>query len=99
MTLAAAVLLPASFWLYHSRASRAALDKFRATQALESELNRAIVLRWDHDSAREAQVPILIRLTVHVERDADEVRLFGKALDRQGRPLAELEGAYFVEAP
>jgi prepilin-type N-terminal cleavage/methylation domain-containing protein len=99
MTLAATILLPASFWLYHSRASRAALDKFHATQALESELNRAVLLRRDQDGNREISSPIYLRLTLHVERNADETRIFGKALDRQGRTLAELESGYFTEVP
>jgi prepilin-type N-terminal cleavage/methylation domain-containing protein len=99
MTLAATILLPASFWLYHSRASRAALDKFHATQALESELNRAVLLRRDQDGDREVSSPFYLRLTLHVERNADETRIFGKALDRQGRTLAELESGYFTEVP
>jgi hypothetical protein len=99
MTLASAILLPASFWLYHSRASRAAWDKFRATQALESELNRAVLLRWDHDSARDLPGAFPIHVAIRVERNADETRLFGTASDRRGRPLAELEAAYFTEVP
>jgi len=99
MTLAATILLPASFWLYHSRASRAAWDKFRATQALESELNRAVLLRWDHDASREVTSPLYLKLSLHFERNADETRILGQALDRQGRPLAQLEAGYFAEAP
>lgn len=99
MTLASAVLLPASFWLYHSRASRAAWDKFRATQALESELDRAVLLRWDHDATREMSSPFYLKLIVHIERNADETRILGQALDRQGRPLAELQSGYFTEVP
>jgi prepilin-type N-terminal cleavage/methylation domain-containing protein len=99
MALAGMVLLPASIWLYHSRASRAALEKFRATQALEAELQRAVLLRSDHGSSREVPGPPFLRLEVRVHRDADEVRLSGKALDRRGRALAELEAAYFTEMP
>ncbi|MBW8889827.1 MAG: prepilin-type N-terminal cleavage/methylation domain-containing protein [Fibrobacteres bacterium] len=99
MTLAATILLPASFWLYHSRASQAAWDKFRATQALESELNRAVLLRWDHDAIRETSSPFYLKLVLHIERNADETRILGQALDRQGRPLAELKAGYFAEAP
>jgi len=99
MTLAATILLPASFWLYHSRASRAAWDKFRATQALESEINRAVLLRWDHDATREDSSPFYLKLILHIERNADETRISGQALDRQGRPLAELESGYFAEVP
>ncbi len=99
MTLAATILLPASFWLYHSRASRAAWDKFRATQALESELNRAVLLRADHDATREISSPFYLKLSLRVAHDADETRILGQALDRQGRLLAELESGYFAEVP
>jgi prepilin-type N-terminal cleavage/methylation domain-containing protein len=99
MTLAATILLPASFWLYHSRASQAAWDKFRATQALESELNRAVLLRSDHDATREISSPFYLKLILHVERNADETRLLGQALDRQGRLLVELKSGYFAEVP
>jgi len=99
MTLEATILLPASFWLYHSRASQAAWDKFRATQALESELNRAVLLHWDHDAIRELSSPFYLKLVVRIERNADETRILGQALDRQGRPLAELKAGYFAEAP
>lgn len=99
MALAGAFLLPASFWLYHSRSSRAALEKFRATQALQSELHRALILRLDHDSERDISGPQRLRLSLHVRKDADEVRISGKALDWKGRSLAELEAAYFGEAP
>lgn len=99
MTLAATILLPASFWLYHSRASRAAWDKFRATQALESELNRAVLLRSDHDATREVSSPFYLKLILHVERNADETRILGQAEDRQGHLLVELKSGYFAEAP
>lgn len=97
MTLAGAVLLPASFWLYHSRASRAAWDKFRATQALESELNRAVLLRRDQNAIREIAAPLYLKLDLRCERNADETRIVGRALDRQGRLLAELQAGYFSE--
>jgi prepilin-type N-terminal cleavage/methylation domain-containing protein len=99
MSLAGAFLLPASFWLYHSRSSRAALEKFRATQALQTELHRALVLRLDHDTEKDVPGPPLMRLSLHVRKDADEVRISGKATDRKGRSLAELEAAYFGDGP
>jgi hypothetical protein len=99
MSLAGAILLPASFWLYHSRSSRGAMDKFRATQALETELHRALALRLDHDSGKDLPGPPFVRLALHVHKAADEIRISGKAFDQKGRTLAELEGAYFGDAP
>jgi hypothetical protein len=38
-------------------------------------------------------------LALHVHKAADEIRISGKAFDQKGRTLAELEGAYFGDAP
>jgi prepilin-type N-terminal cleavage/methylation domain-containing protein len=99
MTLACAVLLPASMWLYHSRSSRAALARFRATQMLEMELDRAWLLRLDRDFSREIPAPGYIRLRIHPLRDGRETRLIGTAEDRQGHILASLQAGYFGEDP
>jgi prepilin-type N-terminal cleavage/methylation domain-containing protein len=99
MTLAAAVLLPASFWLYQSRTSRAAMEKFRATQALEDRMNRAVLLRLERDRTEEAHLPGYVRLIFHVVRNAEETRIEGRAEDRRGRTLAELQAAYFGKNP
>lgn len=95
LTLAGAILLPLSFWLYHSRASRGALERFRAAQALETELNRALILRLDHDVTREMSGPPYLKLTLQVGRDGEEARIRGLAADRKGRALAELQSAWF----
>ena len=47
----------------------------------------------------ELSSPFYLKLVVHIERNADETRILGQALDRQGRPLAELKAGYFAEAP
>jgi hypothetical protein len=99
MSLAGTFLLPASFWLYHSRSSRAAMDKFRATQALESELHRALVLKLDHDTGKDLPGTPPLHLALHFHRDADETRISGKAFDLKGNTLAELEAAYFGDYP
>lgn len=99
LTLASAVLLPASLWLYHSHASRAALAKFHAVQALEAEMNRALLLRLDHDAASERREPFPLRLRVRAVRDGKETRLIGTAQDRQGRIIAGMQAAWYAGAP
>jgi len=99
LTLASTILLPASLWLYHSRASRAALAKFRATQVLEMEMNRAVILHLDHDSASENPGRDALRIRIHCVREGREIRLLGSVADRQGRPLAALQSAWFAGEP
>jgi prepilin-type N-terminal cleavage/methylation domain-containing protein len=98
MALAGAVLLPASFWLYRSHTTRAALDRFRALQSLEAELNRAVLLRLEQDAAKSIPFPAGARLRIHVLRDGPETRLLGTVEDRRGRTLAELQAGYFGES-
>jgi prepilin-type N-terminal cleavage/methylation domain-containing protein len=99
MSLASAVLLPASLWLYHSSASRAALEKFRANQALETEMNRALILKRADDAVTEFREPGYLRLEIRVDRDGKETRLLGTARDRKGRVLSALQGAWFAGEP
>ena len=99
LSLASAILLPASLWLYHSRASRAALVKFHATQALEQEMNRALLLRPDHDVTTERLGHGYLRMRIRAVRDGKENRLIGTAFDRQGRSLAVLRATWFARAP
>jgi prepilin-type N-terminal cleavage/methylation domain-containing protein len=99
LALASAVLLPASLWLYHSHASRAALTKFHAVQALEEEMNRALLLRLDHDASSERREPFPLRLRVRAARDGNETRLIGTAEDRQGRIIAGMQAAWYGGSP
>ena len=99
MTLAGAVLLPACFWLYGSRTSRAALAGFRATQALEAEMDRAVLLRIDHETGREIPEPGYLRLRIRPVKDGKETRLIGTASDRKGRIIATLQAGYFGGEP
>jgi prepilin-type N-terminal cleavage/methylation domain-containing protein len=96
LSLVGAVLLPASLWLYSSRTSRDAMGRFRAVQMLEMEMNRAFVLRLKEPFSREQPGPGYLRLEIRPIREGAETRLVGKARDRQGRILAELQAGYFA---
>lgn len=96
MSLVGAVLLPATLWLYSSRTSRDARDRFRAVQMLEIEMNRAFVLRLKDPWSREHPDPGYLRLEIRPVRDGSETRLMGTTRDRQGRILAELQAGYFA---
>lgn len=96
MSLVGAVLLPASLWLYSSRTSRDARDRFRALQMLEMEMNRAFVLRQKEPWSREQPDPGYLRLEIRPIREGSETRVVGKARNRQGRILAELQAGYFT---
>lgn len=99
MSLIGAVLLPACLWLYQSRTSRAARVHFRATQALESRMNRALVLRLEKDWSEEIPDPGYLRFEIHPVRSGVETLLSGTAKDRNGRVVSHLQGAYFGAEP
>ena len=96
MSLVGAVLLPATLWLYSSRTSRDARDRFRAVQMLEMDMNRALVLRLKEPWSREQPEPGYLRLEIRPIMDGSETRLVGTARDRQGRILAELQAGFFT---
>ena len=95
MALVSAVLLPGSFWLYGSRTSQAARERFRALQLLEVEMNRSLVLHLEKDVSEEIPGPPYLRLEIRSVRDGSETRLLGSARDRQGRVVTRLEAAFF----
>jgi prepilin-type N-terminal cleavage/methylation domain-containing protein len=99
LSLIGAVLLPACLWLYQSRASRSAWERFRATQRLEAELNRMLLLRQAEDRKVEFPDPGYMRLEIHAVRDGAEVRLFGSAKDRSGKVITGLQAAFFEGKP
>ena len=97
LALISAVMLPASFWLYRSRTSEAAWERFRAVQVLEMKMNRALLERWEKDRSEEIPGPGYLRLQIRVVQDGAETKLLGSASDRKGRPITSLEAAYFLE--
>ena len=99
MALVVSVLLPACFWLYQSRTSRAALERFRATQALDTRMNRALLLRLDKDWSEEVPDPGYLRFEIHAVRDGSEMHLVGTAKDRKGRVITRLVAGYFGGKP
>ncbi|MDB5050703.1 MAG: hypothetical protein JWO30_3774 [Fibrobacteres bacterium] len=99
MSLVCAVLLPACFWLYQSRASRAAWERFHALQILEMKMNRAVLLRQGTDWSGEVPEPGYLRLEIKAVRDGAETRLVGTAKDRKGRLVTGLQAAYFEGKP
>jgi prepilin-type N-terminal cleavage/methylation domain-containing protein len=99
MSLVGAVLLPACFWLYQSRTSREAMIRFRATQALEMHMNRAVLLRQDKDWSEEVPDPGYLRFEIQVVRDGAETRLAGSAKDRKGRIVTRLQAVWFRGHP
>lgn len=99
LILATTILVPASLWLYHSRASRAALARFHAAQALEAEMHKAQLLRRADDAASEIAGPPWLRVEIGAVADGDEMLLIGTATDRRGVPLARLRSAWFRAAP
>ena len=98
MGIVSAVLLPAGFWLYKSRAGRAAAEKFQATQALEMQMHRAFLLRLKKDWSGEAGSPPF-RLDIKVATREGETRLLGTAKNREGKIICRLEADLFGETP
>jgi prepilin-type N-terminal cleavage/methylation domain-containing protein len=94
LILVSAVALPASLWLYRSRTHAAAWERFRAVQALEDRMNRAVLLRADRDWSGE-DAGTGLRLEIRAEEDGAERRLIGTAEDRRGKVLVTLEAALF----
>lgn len=94
LILVSAVALPASLWLYRSRMHHAAWDRFRAVQALEDRMNRAVLLRADGDWSGTPE-GTGYRLEIRAEEDGGERRLIGTAKDRRGKVLVTLEAALF----
>jgi hypothetical protein len=99
LSLIGAVLLPACLWLYQSRASRSAWERFRATQRLEMEMNRMFLLKQSKDWSAELPDPRYMRLEIRAVRDGAEVRLLGTAKDRKGRWITGLQSAFFEGKP
>lgn len=99
LSLVGTILLPSCLWFYQSRASRAAMNTFRATQALEMRMNRALLLRQSADLSEEIPEPGFIRFDIHLIKDGAETRLLGSAKDRRGRILSQLQSGYFESRP
>ena len=99
MSLVGAVLLPSCLWFYQSRTSRAAMEKFRATQALEARMNRALLLRQGADWSEEISDPGYLRIEIHPLADGAETRLSGTAKDRKGRIISQLQAGFFEGKP
>lgn len=99
LSLVGAVLLPSSVWLYQSRNSRSAWERFRAVQGLEMRMNRALLLRQEKDSKEEVAGPRYLRYEIRLLKDGEETRLLGLALDRKGGIVARLQGGYFEAKP
>ena len=97
LILVSSILLPTSFWLYRSHTSQAAWEHFRATQLLEINMNRAFVLQQNKDAFVEIPGPNYLRLEIHAQKDGEEIRLFGKAYNRKGRVIVQLQTAFFQE--
>lgn len=91
MILVSAALLPTCVWLYKSEASRAAWNRFQAVQMLEDKMNRAFLVRLDHDETDEIPGPQFLRIDIRVLQKSGEIRLMGTARDRKGRIVAALE--------
>jgi prepilin-type N-terminal cleavage/methylation domain-containing protein len=99
MSLVGAVLLPSCLWFYQSRTSRAAMEKFRATQVLEAKMNRALLLRQGTDRNEEIPGPGYLRIEIHPLVEGAETRLLGTAKDRKGRIISQLQTGYFEGKP
>jgi prepilin-type N-terminal cleavage/methylation domain-containing protein len=99
MSLVGAVLLPSCLWFYQSRTSRAAMEKFRATQILETRMNRAVLLRQGTDWGEEIPEPGYLRIEIHPKVDGSETRLLGTAKDRKGRIVTQLQAGFFGGIP
>lgn len=99
MSLVGAVLLPTCFWLYQSRTSREAMMRFRAVQALEMRMNRALLLRQEKEWSEEVPDPGYLRFEIRPVRDGWETRLLGTAKDRKGRVVARLQAGWFGVRP
>jgi prepilin-type N-terminal cleavage/methylation domain-containing protein len=99
MSLVGVVLLPSCLWFYQSRTSRAAMEKFRATQVLEARMNRALLLRQGSDWSEEIPDPGYLRIEIHPLVDGSETRLLGTAKDRKGRIISQLQAGFFEGEP
>jgi prepilin-type N-terminal cleavage/methylation domain-containing protein len=97
MSLVGAVLLPACAWLYQSRTSRSAWERFRALQGLEMRMNRALLLKQEKKWIEEIPGSGYLRYEIEAIRDGEETRLLGVALDRKGRVVTRLQAGYFGE--
>ena len=95
MVLVSTVLLPASFWLYRSRTSEAAWDRFRAVQVLEMKMNRAWLQHLEQDWAEVIPGSQRLRLEIRLVADGAETRLMGTVRDRKGKVITSLESVYF----
>lgn len=95
MVLVGAVLLPISLWLYRSQTTRAALEKFRAVQQLEIQMNRAVLLRRDRNWNQESQAPGSFHFQITVQDQAGERKLIGVAKDSRGKVITTLETVLF----
>lgn len=94
MLLVSVVALPASLWLYRSRANHAAWERFHAAQALERRMNRALLVRHVRDQGFQAGPPGLSLELRLVEGDGER-RILGVARDRRGRAILDLEAVLF----
>ncbi len=87
LCLASAVLLPTSLWFYRSHASRAAYEKFQATQELERSMQRTFLLGLEQDWKDEVLLPGLplpYRLEIRVLAKNGEIRYLGSAKNHEG---------------
>jgi prepilin-type N-terminal cleavage/methylation domain-containing protein len=95
MLIVSVAALPASLWLYRSRANHAAWERFHTLQMLEHRMNRAMVLRLDQDWSEQVQGPPNRRFVIRVKNESGERRLSGEALNEQGKAMVTLEAVLF----
>ena len=95
MLLVSAVALPASLWLYRSRANNAAWERFQAVQLLEQRMHRAFLLRYERNWSGTMDSAPGLRFDIRVEEEAGEFRLLGTARNRRGRAVVSLEASFF----
>lgn len=95
MLLVAAIVLPASLWLYRTRTHHAAMERFRAVQQLEHRMNRAMLLRPDRGLRDREAGPAGLRFEIRVKEEAGERRLVGTAVNPRGRAVVTLEAAVY----
>lgn len=95
LILVSTVLLPASYWLYRSRASRSAVERFHALQALEARMNRAELLCLDKDLGATLWDPEYMQLRIRMVTEGPETQLLGSIQNRKGKTLVRLQAACF----
>lgn len=95
MIVVAAVVLPASLWLYRSRTNHAAWDRFRAVQILEDRMNRAVLLRKAPSLGEQMPGRPDWRIEIRIEDKGDGSRLVGTTKDGRGKVLASMEAMLF----